>query len=140
MANANEPRLTQWQDGDLVEYPLATAEVIYEGTHTCLNSGGYLVKADKKSGLTYAGVAYETADNSAGAAGDKTCRVKVTKLHEFTSSGLAQADVRKKVYVTDNQTVTTSAPTYDVYCGNIAKVLSATSCMVDIRPATIVGL
>jgi hypothetical protein len=57
----------------------------------------------------FAGVAYETVDNSAGSAGDKSIRVETDGVFSFLTSGAAQANVGSEIYwdgAIDSSTVT----------------------------------
>jgi hypothetical protein len=61
----------------LVAYPIAAVK-IPKGALVNINAAGYATNATDASGETFAGVAYETVDNSAGSAGDLSIRVETT--------------------------------------------------------------
>ena len=87
--------------GLVASYKLSNVKV-YKGALLALNSSGFLIPmAHGTASLKFPGVANETVDNSAGAAGDKS--VNVTKSGSFVfkaASGFspAQADIGSEVY------------------------------------------
>lgn len=76
--------------------------VVYKGALVGVNASGFLAPmAHGTANLKFAGVANESADNSAGAAGDKSAGVVKCGSFVFkAASGYtpAQADVGKEVY------------------------------------------
>ena len=91
--------------GDLDEYPVIAADIIYEGAAGGENASGYarpLVAADP-----FLGFAMEQADNAAGSAGDKRVRVLVRGAVTLPISGLAiTANDHPPVYASDDNTFT----------------------------------
>lgn len=91
--------------GDLDEYPVIAADIIYEGAAVGENASGYarpLVAADP-----FLGFAMEQADNAAGSAGDKRVRVLVRGAVTLPISGLAiTANDHPPVYASDDNTFT----------------------------------
>lgn len=131
MANATAAREDDRQDGVLVLYPVKTASKIYKGTLVSVDSTGYAKRAaaaDKR----VVGVAYETVDNT-GANGALNIRVWATGSFTFATTGATQANVGDAVYVTDDQTVQTSA-TSTIKVGVINEFVSATEVRVAITP------
>ena len=120
--------------GELASYPVAASTTIYAGSLVCINTSGYAVAAANTAGYKLVGVAREQADNSAGSNGDINVEVSRAGAFEFASTGLTIAKVGDPVYISDDQTVSTSAA--NVYAGVIAKHESATSAYIDITPAT----
>jgi hypothetical protein len=118
MTAATEPRDTS-EKGDsplarrLSPLPLAASTLIFQGTLVALTLLGYLVPASADPSLRVIGVAEETVDNSTGAAGAKTCRVK-RGVFGFTNSSSTGAvvdlDVGRFVYAVDDQTVSRINP------------------------------
>lgn len=94
--------------GELISYQVGV-DVIYKNALVEVNSSGYLVAADDTSANEFVGVAYEQVDNSGGSAGDEECRVVKTGSFKYSMTGAGQSDVGSKVYVSDDQTVTTTA-------------------------------
>lgn len=91
--------------GDLDEYPVIAADIIYEGAAVGENASGYarpLVAADP-----FLGFAMEQVDNAAGSAGDKRVRVLVRGAVTLPISGLAiTANDHPPVYASDDNTFT----------------------------------
>lgn len=124
--------------GGLGSFPVYQDTTIYAGTLVCINSSGYAIPAANTAGNKLVGVAREQVVNTAaagyGTSGDLNVEVERMGCFEFVSSGLTIANVGDAVYITDDQTVSTSAA--NVYAGVIAKYVSATSAYIDITPAT----
>lgn len=101
MASLTQSFETYEKPGIVVSYKMSAAK-IYKGALVGVNSSGYLAKMDQgTAGLKFVGVANETIDNSAGAAGDKS--LNVTKSGSFAlkaASGFIPtvADLGKEVY------------------------------------------
>jgi hypothetical protein len=103
-AARNTPRL----EAGNRHYGVAAAALIWQGSLVCLNAAGFAVKATTAAGLTAAGRAEETVDNSTGAAGDKRIEVK-PGMFRWANSAAADlitiADRGKTAYLVDDQTV-----------------------------------
>jgi hypothetical protein len=100
MATLTIPFETFEKPGLVVSYKLSNVK-IYKGSLVGVNTSGYLVKMDHSvASLKFVGVANETVDNSAGAAGDKS--LNVTKSGSFVmkvvNSTPAIADLGKEIY------------------------------------------
>lgn len=131
MADITAPRHDERQTGELVHVKLAAVKVFAGGLLT-FNTAGFADVADASEPL--AGVAIETVDNAAGAAGDKIVRVHRTGIFSFNGTGFTAADAGKEVFVSDDQTVVvggTGAGRIPV--GRIVEVLSATKVRVQIN-------
>ncbi len=142
MAALTQAKVPQYyEDGTEKDAPVSSGVTIYEGALVNYDDAGYVKAATADDAEWFAGVALESVDNSAGADGAKTCRIRLDKPHRVVSSGLTQADVNTKVWIADDQTVTGTQPNASVlcYCGNIHEVVSATDCFVDIGPAVKAG-
>lgn len=95
----------------LFAMPVAASTRIYLGALTALTPAGYLVNASADASLRVVGV-YQDGDadvnNSAGAAGDLTCKPSRGAFY-FTNSGttdaITDADLGRPCYVVDNNTV-----------------------------------
>lgn len=135
--------------------PVASGETIYKGTLAVVDDDGYL----RNLSSTYASQAKlvvlvadgsgqvdgtPTATTSAGSisgaretasaiAGDKTVRVCYTKAHvQLTFTSIAQAQVGKTVYASDNYTVD-EAQNSGVKIGFLTTYISATSGWVSLN-------
>ncbi len=133
MPAATSDRNTPRREGAYLGFGLAAAALVLAGCFVCYDADGYLVDGANTSGYKFAGVAKEAVDNSAGSDEDETAEIWVTGQFQFASSGLTDADVGERVYLSDNQTVTKTVT--NVYVGTIAEISSAALCWVDIDPA-----
>jgi len=105
---------------------------IYRGAIVCIDPAtGYALPAADTTGYTFAGIALEEVDNTltGHAAALKRVRVQRRGSAIFTASGLAQTDVGKAAYVSDDTTIALTS-TYLVLIGVISEYISATSCRV----------
>jgi hypothetical protein len=123
------------QEGKLLALPVVAADIIYKGSLCKINAAGFLAPCAPEAGSTFAGIAIENIDNSAGAAGDLLCRVQNVGAIELVGAGLAQSDVGSKVYATDDGVITTvEGTTSKQLVGVIVKFISATSVLVKLTP------
>lgn len=136
MANVTTEYDGQRSAGQLKSIPMSAVK-IWKGTLVAINTSGYAAKGADTASFLFAGVAYETVDNSAGAAGDKKIRVEKTGEYLFNFSGTAsQADLGKAVYLVDDNTVALAATTTnDVLCGYIQEFVSASTVRIRIDRA-----
>ncbi len=135
MADVTAKRDEQFQQG--VQFPLLMgAEKIFEGALVEVNSSGYAVNAGDDAGAVFAGVAQETVDNAAGAAGDKEIVVRQGGIVRLAAAfSAAQTNVGDEVVAEDNQTVELAANnTNDVYVGRIVEVISSSVVRVALAP------
>lgn len=89
---------------------LAAATKIYMGSLVAKNAAGYCVPASDAAALRVVGVALETVDNTAGAAGDKNVHL-LTGVFKLGNAGgaIVQASKHALAYVADDNSVTTAA-------------------------------
>lgn len=94
-----------YQQGDIEEYPVVASDIIYEGAAVGENASGYarpLVAGDP-----FLGFAEAKADNSSGAAGAVSVRVKKRGNIQLSVASLAITDNdRVAVYAADDDTFT----------------------------------
>jgi hypothetical protein len=94
--------------------PVAASTTIRHGVMVGINLSGYLVEVSADPTIRVLGRSEEYVDNSAGAAGAKTCKVK-RGIFGWTNSAstLAVADthVGRLAFAVDNQTVALRNPT-----------------------------
>lgn len=86
-------------------HPVAAAAKIFTGSIVMLNAAGDAVPASAASELTIAGVAQEQGDNSGGAAGDLTVKVRKGAFRFENGDAIVAADVGEMAYADDDQTV-----------------------------------
>lgn len=108
MAALTKDRMTKEQAGTVFDDPVAAATQMYAGSLACLDASGNLVPGSTATTLTARGCAQQNVDNSSGAAGDLTCRVK-TGVYLFANSAagdeITRAEVGDSCYIVDDQTV-----------------------------------
>lgn len=92
---------------DLV-LPVAANSKVIAGTIGVFTAAGHVAGATTATTLTGAGRIEETVDNSTGAAGDKSVRVKRGCFQWANDGNVTAAHRGKPAYAVDNQTV---APT-----------------------------
>ena len=124
-------RKTKYREGIELEYKVAGSAKIYAGALVCLNASGYAVPGTDTANFKFVGVAREQADNSLGANGDITVRVRRKGVFRFAASAMAITDIGAAVNVSDDQTVAKTT-TNSIACGRIAELISATEVGVDI--------
>lgn len=106
------------RDGALIAYPVAAGTRVFKGGLVAVAAAtGYARPAADTAGLVFAGVAYESADNTGGAAGAKTVRVLKTGVFAYPKAGTVQTDVGKTAFVVDDGTVSTAATGQNLACG-----------------------
>lgn len=94
--------------GNLEEYPVIAADIIYEGAVVGENGSGY--SRPLVAGDPFQGFAMEQVDNSAGSAGDKRVRVLQRGKVTLPISAIAiTANDRPAVYASDDDTFTLTA-------------------------------
>jgi len=90
----------------LNNFPVAAATTIYVGSITALDAAGNLVPASSTVALIVQGIAQETVDNSAGAAGALTCNVKEGVVARVVNGDtIVDAQRGDLCYAGDDQTV-----------------------------------
>lgn len=109
-ANVNLPIL----EGAYADHPVKGSTKIYEGAVVSITDAGFARGCVPDTDTLFAGIADRQADNSSGADGAITVRVR-RDIHfrQVTLAGAAQADVGDPVYAHDDGTFTLDA-TFDV--------------------------
>lgn len=132
MAALAADRLTATKESKEKSLLLAAAKV-YRGGLVNLNAAGYAKPAADVADERCVGVSLEQVDNAAGAAGDKRVIVEAGKQFKLAVTGaFTQADIGKKCFVVDDQTVQIAVTTNAVVAGFIAGFISATEAWVEI--------
>ncbi len=133
MTATTTAREAKRKDGRLVSYPIAAVK-IPKGALVNINASGYATNSTDASGETFAGVAYETVDNSTGNAGDLSIRVETGGTFVFVDGGGngAQTDVGIEFKIVDNQTVTDAATTNNIKAGIAVESISSTQVRIRI--------
>lgn len=106
MTAAEAKRDAKRMEGDTVTVGVAAGVKIYKGTMVGYDSLGYLNPKDA-SGNVYAGVSAESATGG-DSSGNVTCKVWRKGAFEFNLTSAAITHLGDELYVTDDQTLTTS--------------------------------
>lgn len=130
MANLIASRPDQRQEGILIDVPLAAVKV-FKGANVSYNAAGFAKGSSDTTGEVFAGVAIETVDNSAGAAGAKIVRVWREGVLSMPIVGATQAAVGKNVYAVDDNVVGLTT-TNSLLVGKVVQFVSATEVRVKI--------
>jgi len=132
MANLTAPRADERQEGILNNEKVAAVKV-YKGSLVSYNSSGYVKPAGDTADEHFAGVAMESVDNSAGAAGAQEVRVWKEGIFGVDAASATQSWVGQDVFAVDDHTVALAATTTnDVRVGKVVAVVSATNVRVKI--------
>ena len=133
MTATTTAREAKRKDGTLIAYPMAAVK-IPKGALVNINAAGFATNSTDAASETFAGVAYETVDNSAGSAGDLSIRVETTGTFVFVDGGGngAQTDVGLALHIVDNQTVTDAATSNNLVAGIAVESISTTSVRIRI--------
>ena len=116
--------------GKLVAMKVKGGANIFHNALVMIGADGYLAPCASEAGAVYAGMAYEACDNSEGADGELVCRVERHAAIECAGARFVQADMGKKVYAADDNTVQLAAGTDLPMVGVIIEVISATKVLV----------
>jgi|APLak6261664116_1056043.scaffolds.fasta_scaffold10739_2 hypothetical protein len=102
----NKDRNTPERDGVDVVHPVAGTKKIYAGALVVLNATGYAEPGSTATTLTAAGRAEEQVDNSSGADGALTIKVRrgVFRFSNHTDA-VTRTEIGQSCYIVDDQTV-----------------------------------
>ena len=133
MTATTNAREAKRKDGELISYKMAAVK-IPKGALVNINAAGFAANGGDTASDTFAGVAYETVDNSSGAAGDKEIRVDTTGTFVFVDGGGngAQTDVGIEFKIVDNQTVTDVATTNNIKAGICVESIDANTVRIRV--------
>lgn len=118
-------------DGCRISYPVQASAHLYEGTFVFTDAYGYADDDIDSDANKFGGIAIQEADNSSGADGAIEVECWRTGIFEWTHSGLTQADINKKVYASDNNTITLTSSS-NVLIGEIVRYVSSTKVLIAI--------
>lgn len=108
MAALAADRNTPQRDSVDFSFPVAASTKLWAGSLACINASGYLTKGAVATTLKTVGVVQVTTDNTAGANGAVSAKVRRGCFRFANSSAgdlIALADVGASCYVVDDQTV-----------------------------------
>jgi hypothetical protein len=100
-------RDTVRKEGVFFERPVAADTIIYAGAMVALDADGNLVPVSADPDLKVDGRAEGQVNNSGGAAGDKTCRVRrgCFRFDNSATDPITLAAVNDTAYAEDDETV-----------------------------------
>lgn len=104
----NTPRLATGVNFAALALAVAATTKLFQGGIVCKNAAGNAVKGSATAGLIAVGIALEEADNTTGAAGDKTVQAQPGCYKLANSAGadeITAADIGKACYIVDDETV-----------------------------------
>lgn len=105
MPALTQDRNTPRRDGVDFEHPVGAAQKIFAGAIVMRNATGFAVKGVTATGQAPLGVAQELADNTAGADGATSVKVR-RGVFRFANDGtIARVDIGATAFVVDDQTV-----------------------------------
>jgi hypothetical protein len=124
-----------YQLGDIEEYPVIAADIIYEGAAVGENASGY--SRPLAAGDVFQGFAIENCDNAAGSAGDKTVKVRTRGRVVLPIASIAiTANDRPAVYASDDDTFTLTASTNSLI-GYVSRWVSTGVAVVEFDAALV---
>ncbi len=104
MTTLTKNKLRSYEQGDLNEYPVVAADIIFEGAAVGDNGSG--IARPLQAGDPFRGFAMSKADNALGAASAIRVQVRERGYMEVPIAALAITDVGKDVYMSDDDTFT----------------------------------
>lgn len=118
------------KDHKMPNYPVKADAVIYQGALVMIDSTGFLKPCAVEAGAVFAGISRSSVDATGESNGDSRCDVEARDAFEVSCAGMTDADLGKKVYASDDNTVTLTQATDEPEVGRIIEVISATKVMV----------
>lgn len=136
MTATTTDRQVNYQDGEIISYLVGTNEKIPKGVLvTCVPGTSYAVNGTDGNTNTviFLGVSDEECDNTGGAAGAKSIKVRQKGVYDMViAATAAQTMIGSRAYLTDNQTIAIAANTSQTAVGVIVGVVSYTKVRVKI--------
>jgi hypothetical protein len=107
MTALTQDRATESRLGDFVNDPVAAGKLIYAGSLVVLSATGYAEPGITATTVTARGRAEEQADNTGGADGAITIKVRrgIFKFANDAGDAVTRAMIGDDAYIVDDQTV-----------------------------------
>jgi len=121
------------RDGEnykLPNYKIAADVKIYRGAMVMTNADGLLVPCGVLAGSVFAGVSRTENDMTGEVAGSAEAQVEAIDAFEVDIAAAVQADIGKKVYALDDNSVGLTLVPDTVVAGKIVEIISATKVLV----------
>lgn len=130
MATLSSDSPRDYQVGELEDYPVIAADIIFEGAAVGEDGAGY--SRPLVAGDAFQGFALRKVDNSAGGAGDENVTVKTRGRISLPVTGATAitANDRPAVYASDDDTFTLTA-TGNSLIGYVSRWVSGGVCVVE---------
>lgn len=115
-------RNTPHKDGEVLAPGVAASTKIYGGGLVAVNAAGYALPAADAASLKVIGRAEEQVDNSSGANGDLTVKVRRKKAFVFKNSATNActiAHLLTNIYVQDDETVASAGGVNSIVAGKM---------------------
>ena len=116
--------------GYVIDLPMGASETIYKGGFVSLDAGD-AYGAPLAAGEVFVGLALEKVVSSASNGAD-TCKVLVGGMFQQAITSVAQADIGKAVYASDDQTLTLTA-TSNSSVGRIVNVPATGTAIIQMK-------
>lgn len=102
-------RNTPFKQSYVVVFGVAAGVRIYAGSIIALNPNGFAIPGKTATGLTYAGCAEESVDNTSGSDGAVSVKVHRNRAFKWASDGtVTQSRLLKPAFIVDDATVSTT--------------------------------
>lgn len=102
-------RNTPYKQTDILVIGVGAGVRIFAGSLIALSATGFAIPGKTATGLTYAGRAEESVDNTYGADGVVSVKVHRNRAFKWTNDGtVTQARLLKPAYIVDDATVSAS--------------------------------
>jgi len=99
-------RNTPYKQTEIIVIGAGAGVRIFAGSLVALNANGFAIPGKAATGLTYAGRAEESADNTSGADGAVSVKVRRNQAFKWANDGtVTQARLLKPAYIVDDATV-----------------------------------
>src|SRR3972149_8865321 len=113
--------------GKVYLFPMAAVK-IYKGSIVMANASGFATPGTDTAALRVVGIATETIDNAAGAAGDKFIHVDADREFLFVATSITQAMLGTLMVCVDDDNVDDAAgATNDIPVGRLTEFVTTTS-------------
>ncbi len=135
MATLAKDEMRTYELGNVNEHPVIANDIIFEGAAVGLEGASNarpLALSDE-----FAGFAERKVDNTGGAVGAKSIRVKVSGLIMLSVTGAGATSVGEAVYATDDDTFTLTKVINAVRIGRVYRHISGTNVVVEFKATTL---
>ncbi|MFH1419458.1 MAG: hypothetical protein ABII12_14375 [Planctomycetota bacterium] len=133
MALTASRELNRYVDQELRTFPVGASQKVWKGALVGVDRSTGHVR-NLVAGDTFAGIAYEEIDNSAGSGGDLMIRLYTQGDFVLTTNNASQSWVGSPVYATSDDVTGVLATLGASYCGILMSVVGPNKGIVRIQP------